>query len=53
MKSIRTKLKLNNQQKTLDRDLNASINLTDAVGLTVNACGGPAADSSGGLRSIP
>ncbi|NET13129.1 MAG: hypothetical protein F6K08_09840 [Okeania sp. SIO1H6] len=35
---------------SIDRDLNASINLRDAVGLTVNACGGPAADSSGGSK---
>ncbi|MDY7007443.1 MAG: RNA-guided endonuclease TnpB family protein [Cyanobacteriota bacterium] len=32
---------------SIDRDLNASINLRDAVGLTVNACGRSAADSSG------
>ncbi|MEM1171673.1 MAG: RNA-guided endonuclease TnpB family protein [Cyanobacteria bacterium P01_H01_bin.35] len=35
---------------SIDRDLNASINLRDAVGLTVNACGRSAADSSGGSR---
>ncbi|MGB3511288.1 MAG: zinc ribbon domain-containing protein [Microcoleaceae cyanobacterium] len=35
---------------SIDRDLNASINLTDAVGLTVDACGRSAADSSGGSR---
>ncbi|NET46087.1 hypothetical protein [Okeania sp. SIO2B3] len=45
MKSIRTKLKLNRTFDyheyglSIDRDLNASINLRDAVGLTVNACG--------------
>ncbi|NEP41866.1 MAG: transposase [Okeania sp. SIO2C2] len=38
---------------SIDRDLNASINLRNAVGLIVNACGRSAADSSGGLRSIP
>ncbi|NES71732.1 MAG: IS200/IS605 family element transposase accessory protein TnpB, partial [Okeania sp. SIO2D1] len=32
---------------SIDRDLNASINLRNAVGLTVNACGRSAADSSG------
>ncbi len=32
---------------SIERDLNASINLRDAVGLTVNACGRSAADSSG------
>ncbi|NES04798.1 MAG: IS200/IS605 family element transposase accessory protein TnpB [Okeania sp. SIO2F4] len=32
---------------SIDRDLNASINLKNAVGLTVNACGRSAADSSG------
>jgi len=35
---------------SIARDLNASINLRDAVGLTVNACGRSAADSSGGSR---
>ncbi|MDJ0517254.1 MAG: hypothetical protein QNJ74_13735 [Trichodesmium sp. MO_231.B1] len=35
---------------SIDRHLNASINLRNAVGLTVDACGGPAADSSGGSR---
>ena len=31
---------------SIDRDLNASVNLKDAVGLTVNACGRSTADSS-------
>ncbi|OZH54406.1 transposase [Hydrocoleum sp. CS-953] len=35
---------------SIDRDLNASINLRNAVGLTVNACGRSAADSSGRSR---
>ena len=35
---------------SIDRDLNASINLRNAVGLTVDACGRSAADSSGGSR---
>ncbi len=35
---------------SIDRDLNASINLRNAVGLTVNACGRSAADGSGGSR---
>ncbi|MGD1716030.1 zinc ribbon domain-containing protein [Dapis sp. BLCC M172] len=35
---------------SIHRDLNASINLRDAVGLTVNACGRSAADSSGRNR---
>ncbi|NET28213.1 RNA-guided endonuclease TnpB family protein [Okeania sp. SIO1I7] len=35
---------------SIDRDLNASINLKNAVGLTVDACGRSAADSSGGSR---
>ena len=35
---------------SIDRDLNASINLRNAVGLTVNACGRSAANSSGGSR---
>ncbi|WP_293089607.1 zinc ribbon domain-containing protein [Okeania sp. SIO3B5] len=30
---------------SIDRDLNASINLRNAVGLTANACGRSAADS--------
>ncbi|NEQ72238.1 MAG: transposase [Okeania sp. SIO2C9] len=35
---------------SIDRDLNASINLRNAVGSTVDACGRSAADSSGGSR---
>ncbi|RQH20438.1 RNA-guided endonuclease InsQ/TnpB family protein, partial [Okeania hirsuta] len=35
---------------SIDRDLNASINLRNAVSLTVDACGRSAADSSGRSR---
>ncbi|WP_366558254.1 zinc ribbon domain-containing protein [Okeania sp. SIO3B5] len=35
---------------SIERDLNASINLRNAVGSVVDACGRSAADSSGGSR---